>query len=99
MDSCRLVYAFVVGANPTGPTNLVDYSNNSSHPLTLTEADVVDQFQFPDLFNSSSIVSGEFVEKDMIFLNIKENMEEGKTPSWFLVANTLVQEYEIDYIA
>jgi hypothetical protein len=99
MDSCQLIYTFVVGANPYGPTNLVDYYN-SSHPLTLTESDVV--AQFPDLIlNSSSVTSsGEMtmLEKDILYLNIKENMEEGKTPSWFHVANTLVEEYEIDYI-
>ena len=97
MDSCQLIYTFVVGANPHGPTNLVDY-HNSSHPLTLTGSDVV--AQFPDvLSNASSFTSREMIlEKDILYLNIKENMEEGKTPSWFHVANTLVEEYEIDYI-
>jgi hypothetical protein len=93
-ESCQLIYTFVVGANSNGPTNLVDHKN-SSHALTLDESEVVTQF--PAFSNSSD--ASHNIEKDMTFLNIKENMEEGKTPTWFLFANTLVEDYEIDYIA
>ena len=88
------MYTFVVGANSNGPTNLVDY-NNSSHPLILDVSEIPSQYAFS---NTSDASDNDVTEKDITFLNIKENMEEGKTPTWFLVANTLVKEYDIDYI-
>jgi hypothetical protein len=56
---------------------------NASHPLTL-EGPLDDDSPF---------------ETDVTYLNIHENMEDGKMPSWFYYANTLVQDYHIDYIA
>ena len=38
------------------------------------------------------------LEPDMILLNIKENMNHGKTPSWFHYASTLLDR-KIDYVA
>jgi hypothetical protein len=38
-------------------------------------------------------------EDDVIYLDIFENMNEGKTNAWFKYANELVRRYEIDYVA
>lgn len=84
---CRIVYTFVVGANSTGVTDMVDQT-----PASL----VVDAAQ-GNIFNDL----GQPVrpEKDVTYLNLQENMEYGKSPSWFLYANTIVDDLGVDFIA
>lgn len=36
---------------------------------------------------------------DTILLNILENMDDGKSPTWFYYASQLAKQYDIDYIA
>ncbi|KAL7575300.1 hypothetical protein ACA910_001825 [Epithemia clementina (nom. ined.)] len=72
-DKCRFAYAFVVGANPNGPTILFNY--NESYPLAL-----------------SSGPNGARQEDDVVYLNIKENMNDGKTPTWFRYATSVLEE-------
>jgi hypothetical protein len=38
------------------------------------------------------------VEHDVVSLNIRENMNDGKTPTWFKYAAGLVDKYGIDYV-
>jgi hypothetical protein len=38
-------------------------------------------------------------ENDVTYLNLRENMEYGKSPSWFLYANTIADDLGIDFIA
>lgn len=38
-------------------------------------------------------------EKDLIHLNIKENMEDGKSQTWFKYGAMLAEKYDFDYIA
>ena len=75
-DKCRLAYAFVLGANPKGTTLLLDY--NESHPLTVPP--------------STMATDGNTREFDAIYLNIRENGDMGKTPTWFRYATSLVEE-------
>lgn len=85
--NCQIVYTFVVGANATGATDLVD-----SPPASLT----VDPFEDPILDETGEKLG---LEDDVTYLNLQENMEYGKSPSWFLYANTLVDDLGIDFIA
>lgn len=85
--NCQIVYTFVVGANATGPTDLVEHRLS---PL------VVDPSEFPVVDDYGDVVA---IEDDVTYLNLQENMEYGKSPSWFLYANTLVEEMVIDFIA
>jgi hypothetical protein len=39
------------------------------------------------------------VEEDCTYLNIRENMEEGKSPTYFKFAAELSKDYNIDYVA
>jgi len=44
-------------------------------------------------------VGGDVVEGDMVYLNIKENKDFGKSPAYFKWASSLASVYGIDYIA
>lgn len=90
-SGCRIVYAFVVGANPRGPTERVreeDDADGGGGGGVLA-------------LNGAS-VEGSMAESDVVYLNIKENMENGKTPSWFGYGASLADKYSgdggIDYI-
>lgn len=84
---CQIVYTFVVGANETGAMDLVD-SPPSSLVVDLKLNPLWDQFgdEIPQ-------------EEDVTYLNLQENMEYGKSPSWFLYANTLIDDLSVDFIA
>jgi hypothetical protein len=84
---CQIVYTFVVGANATGETDLVD-----NPPTSLT----VDPSEHPILDGNGDEL---IMEDDVTYLNLQENMEYGKSPSWFLYANTLVDDLGVDFIA
>jgi hypothetical protein len=100
LHDCQIAYTFVVGANPDGPTDLVEtyyhqyQSNNSSSydppppPLGVL------------LVEHPISQSGDTLEEDVTYLNMKENMNQGKTPSWFQYATTVMNDYpfEFDYI-
>lgn len=45
--------------------------------------------------SSETIISD---EPDVVHLNIRENMNNGKTPTWFKYAAGLVEKYDIDYV-
>ncbi|CAJ1952206.1 unnamed protein product [Cylindrotheca closterium] len=87
-DGCQLAYAFVLGGNPKGPTELLEY--NSSFPMSIPC-----RLQHTNDQEDTS---------DIICLNIRENMEEGKSQTWFKYATTTTvpQQHEqndnFDYI-
>ena len=85
---CHLIYTFVLGGNPDAPsTELLD---DKSRPWVLpsTAADN------PRQYNGTDILAA-----DVTLLNIKENMNDGKSQTWFSYAATLVDDHSIDYIA
>ena len=81
-EDCQLVYTFVMGANPDGPTELV----NNSMPVVRT-------------FESAKVNASDKHFNDMTLLNIRENMEEGKSQTWLFRAQQLVADYHFDYVA
>jgi hypothetical protein len=91
-DDCRFIYTFVVGGNPNGPTELVKF--NSSHPISISAEE------------ASNANSNSTKEDDIVYLNIKENMNLGKSQTWFKYASTIIgvantnqQDLSIDFIA
>ena len=84
---CRIVYTFVVGANATGTTDIVDQTPESL---------IIDSTNGPILNEQNQEIP---YEDDISYLNLRENMEHGKSPSWFLYANTIVDDLGVDYIA
>jgi hypothetical protein len=83
---CQIAYTFVVGANPDGPSDLVEmhHSHNSSS-VSLSSS-------FPLVVDHPISHSGDTLEDDVTYLNMRENMNQGKTPSWFQYAATLMAE-------
>ena len=82
---CQLVYTFVLGGNPAGPTELV----NNSMPLLIPR----DRVEF-----IPGLEGGDKHFDDMTFLNIRENMKEGKSQTWLYRAQQLVRRYDFDYV-
>ena len=82
---CQLVYTFVLGGNPAGPTELV----NSSMPLLIPKGRIgsIPGIQADDKYLD-----------DMTFLNIQENMKEGKSQTWLYRAQQLIERYDFDYV-
>ena len=82
-EDCQVAYAFFVGANPSGPSELL--FPNDSFPILATR--------------NGTLVSQD--EDDIVYLNIRENMEDGKSPTWLKYASMVVVEKDIpfDYIA
>ena len=72
---CQILYTFVVGANLSGPTLVLNDSR------------------------SQMVLEPQAEEPDVTWLNIKENMQDGKTQTWFSFAASLSGDYGIDYIA
>ena len=85
-EECRVIYAFVVGGNPQG--NPEHESSQVSTNISL------------DLKSLLNIHGSEFVhEEDIVYLNIRENMNEGKTATWFRYAAEIPLEYQVDYVS
>lgn len=75
-------------------TFVVGANMNPKGPLTHT-----DKSQMPILVNPKYLPE---VESDVTYLNIRENMNKGKTPTWFKYASKISStfgENSIDYIA
>ena len=86
-DDCKLVYTFVIGGNndPNAPTKI--YQNTSIHNITLS------------LSQCNTCTDADKNYNDMTILNITENMEEGKSLTWFYYASTyLTNSLDADYI-
>eukprot|EP00797_Seminavis_robusta_P001191 Sro1074_g238300.1 n/a (322) ;mRNA; r:19572-20537 len=84
---CQFIYTFVVGGNKTNNarTELVD----DSAPITVTPS---------TNHNHNHIRSKDLRSAtDVTFLNIQENMNDGKSQTWFKYAAMLMQQYDLDY--
>ena len=88
VQDCRLAYVFVIGANPNGPTQLLEF--NDTYPLALQPSQAK-----PYLSMNPSL------ENDIVYLNIAENGKFGKSPTWFKHGLTMMQQHsflQFDYI-
>ena len=82
---CELVYTFVVGAGSDGTTSL-----RLNAP-----------FEVPSRQQTCEAVPDQTdcLLPDMTLLNIVENMNSGKSPTWLAYGASLSEQYGIDYIA
>ena len=86
---CHLVYTFVLGGNADAPsTELLD-DNTRPWVLPSTAADNPN----PNQYKGKDILS-----PDVTLLNIQENMNDGKSQTWFAYAAKIAEEHSIDYI-
>ena len=110
---CELVYTFVLGGNQSAAneTNPIMSSRNGV-PLRIATQSAVAVNRTQNLLapvrltfhtGESSNWTGsfpmDFARQDMTFLNIAENMNHGKTPSWFYYAHSLADRLGLDYVA
>lgn len=79
---CQLIYTFVLGGNPDSPPELVD----DSRPMEVRPP------------KNPSSVAKDLYNDDMIFLNIRENMNEGKSQTWMKYGADIAEEYDLDYV-
>lgn len=84
--TCQVPYTFVIGGG--GHDRPTDHNDNQ--PLILE--DMVDK-------SGSGFYEKQFEENDCTFLNIKENMEHGKSSTYLKYATSVSKEYGIDFIA
>lgn len=91
-QKCELIYTFVVGANedPNAPTVRLEDTDTAQTPIELSG-----RFKNP--------VKPDINWADVTRLNIKENMNEGKSETWFYFGSKLSKQFEntnspIDYI-
>ncbi|GKY92954.1 hypothetical protein MPSEU_000264300 [Mayamaea pseudoterrestris] len=82
-SDCHLLYTFVVGGNPNVSTELVD----DSRPMVLSHTNNPHRYEGKDM-----------LEPDVTLLNIKENMNDGKSQTYFAWAGKLAKKYNIDYV-
>jgi hypothetical protein len=83
-DDCEFIYSFVVGANPEASSQFINGSSDRDYIFVDRTATLID---LPDAF-----------EGDFTKLNIRENMDLGKSPTWFSYASHLSDPLGIDYI-
>jgi hypothetical protein len=82
-SKCELIYTFVMGA-------VHQTYNDTYFPTEIAGKD-----ERPLVINAS----GSNATKNTVFLNIRENMNEGKSQTWFNYATRVTDKYEIDYVA
>lgn len=84
-SECELVYTFVVGAGPEESGGM--------------------RLQTPFLVPSVQQTCDKVVDQtdcsmsDITLLNIKENMNWGKSPTWFAYGASIAQQFDISYVA
>jgi hypothetical protein len=80
-EDCQMAYTFVIGGNPSGTTELMEF--NDTYPITLNGQ---------SLENSTN-------RYDTVYLNIRENMNDGKSQTWFRYATMVLYNHYFDYIS
>ena len=89
--SCEFVYAFVIGGNTSSaaPTQIV----NRSHPILypIEEAELAEGVVYREIHKKN--------RDDLVVLNIRENMNEGKSQTWLYFASMVMDMYGFgDYV-
>ena len=90
-SECQLAYVFVIGGNPNGSTSLLkldDHQNTTTSTWPLST-----HCQLQD--NGSEVANN---DGDTVCLNIQENMNNGKSESWFYYAASSMDRHYFEYI-
>jgi hypothetical protein len=85
-SNCEIIYTFVVAhTDESAPTQLLD--DNPSNPLVLENMPRI-MPHYQDIEDAH----------DITILNIRDNMNDGKTPTFFYFASQVARKYGIGYI-
>ena len=83
LDDCRVLYTFVIGGVTENSTVTERTIDTPEYPLSLPVS---------SSSSSSIIIEDANGHKDITLLNIKENMNDGKSITWFAYASTLIRK-------
>jgi Galactosyltransferase len=86
---CQFIYTFVVGGLKSDHNIRTELLHESpSTPFVMPRKESKEHIRSKDLkFNN-----------DVTFLNIQENMNEGKSQTWFAYATKIMKQYDLDYV-
>ena len=90
---CELIYTFVVGGKTEG-RSYIRQLNSSSSDFLVPNYFVEDKNQSLSTYSTEDTKYG-----DITHLDIKENMDFDKSPTWLGYASKVMQDMEIDYVA
>ncbi|KAI2504941.1 hypothetical protein MHU86_9470 [Fragilaria crotonensis] len=83
---CEFIYTFVAGFdNETLPTELLPSQDDTTTSVVNREAYYQHIQSHPQ-------------DADITILNIRENMSEGKSATWFKYASQIAEKYDFDYV-
>jgi Galactosyltransferase len=84
-DSCQFIYTFVVALPGKGNTN--------APTELLSDTDPIHNVQY-----YQERIARKVEDEDLTFLNIRENMNEGKSQTWFKYASQVMDQFDFDYV-
>ena len=97
--NCQIIYTFVMGVDHKNP-RLAKMHNYT--PMEVTPLLLKDTIRRPLLVNKSTFPImpryNDILQPDVTVLNIQENMNQGKTPTFIYFASQVAQRYHIPYI-
>ena len=96
--TCRIVYTFVVGGNAAAPPEWTPSTPSSLSSSSLSSPQTDSNNNGMDSTNGMTLDPSNMLkhEHDITYLNIRENMNDGKTPTWFHYASSYIPG--VDYI-
>ena len=90
--TCELIYTFVVGGNASAATSIRDLERPAAAFLLSAPSNAT-------LSSSGPYFPDDETHDDITRLDIAENMDEDKSPTWFGHVSKIMDDLEIDYVA
>lgn len=94
-EPCELIYTFVMGIH--------NIHNNTNKKIFTNETELVDEsIRSPLVISRSPLpfatIGNDIDHADTTILNIRENMNDGKSQTWWYYASKIALQYDFDYI-
>lgn len=99
-DECQILYTFVLGAYTRNSTAVISPSSAMSPIPTIRLQDTLSNpLTVPEMPIKQPQYDDAFIESDVTILNIVENMNDGKTPTFLFWASQVAKEWNIPYVS